>query len=506
MSVPEKSAPLHPLEVRLLQALSKSGSNWVDFDAASSSSGLSPDQLRRAIEWLKSKGLLEERSRDKTAYSLGEKGKTIAAEGLPERELVRLIQDPSREKTMSSLAKELGGEFSVALGRARKNGWIKIGRNQEIELEPAARDDKEPEEEILEKLQATGPLSAEVLTPAEKDTLVALSKRQKGIILEEFQKQLSIRPTQEGLEASGELAEDEIGEITPDVLRNKEWREKRLRPINMSSPAPNFYGGRKHPMRLFIQEVREAFLSLGFSEIQGPIVQSAFWNFDALFIPQHHSAREMQDTFYVGSVEAKLSDKDRAVAAVKASHEDGKGTGSIAWGPGWEADEARRVVLRTHTTAITIRYLSDNRPEEARVFSVDKVFRNEKPSYKNNPEFYQIEGVMTAPGLNIRNLIYVITEFYAKLGFTRIKFWPTYFPYTEPSLQTVVYDEQRQKWLELGGMGVFRPEVTIPLGIKNPVLAWGLGLDRLVMMRHNLQDIRDLFGPNLGWLRNSGVL
>ncbi len=500
--------PIHPLEASLLRALASRSKplDWIEFDDALSASKLSPDQLRRAVEWLKSKDLIETETRESTFYSLGEKGKEIASGGLPERKLVRLLQNFPSRNSFSMLSSKMGDEFSVALGHARKNGWIRIGKNQEITLEPDAAEKKEPEEELIEKVGSAGRILSSSLSPEERQTLDQLSKRQRGVIEAQPVKELSIRLTPKGLDTSAKLVENEIGEITPEVIKNKDWQQRHLRPIDVTSPAPSYFGGRKHPVRLFIEEVREAFLSLGFGEIRGPNAQSAFWNFDALFIPQHHSAREMQDTFYLSSSIAKISLDDKRVKSVRDSHESGKGTGSLGWGKGWQIDEARRVVLRTHTTAITIRYLADHRPDDARVFSVDKVFRNEKPNYKNNPEFYQIEGVMTAPGLNIRNLIYVMSQFYSKLGFNKVKFWPTYFPYTEPSLGPVVFWEDKQKWLELGGMGVFRPEVTAPLGIKNPVLAWGLGLDRLVMMKYGLQDIRDLYGANLSWLRKTSIL
>jgi phenylalanyl-tRNA synthetase alpha chain len=243
-------------------------------------------------------------------------------------------------------------------------------------------------------------------------------------------------------------------------------------------------------------------VSMGFEEIDGSYVQSSFWNFDALFIPQKHPARDLQDTYYVSSVLANLEKYRDEVVRVKAVHESGGETGSLGWRYAWNENEARRVILRTHTTSITIKYLAEKKPSDARVFTVSKVFRNEKPSYKNNPEFHQVDGVMLERNLNVRTLMGVIAKFYSRLGFRKVKFWPSYFPYTEPSMQTVVFHEQSKKWMELGGMGVFRPEVTIPLGVKNPVLAWGLGVDRLVMLRYGVKDVRDLFGSNLGWLRN----
>jgi phenylalanyl-tRNA synthetase alpha chain len=146
--------------------------------------------------------------------------------------------------------------------------------------------------------------------------------------------------------------------------------------------------------------------------------------------------------------------------------------------------------------------LSDNKLEDARVFTVGRVFRNEKTSYKHLVEFSQIEGVVTSSAVSLRDLIGLQTEFYSKLGINKVKFWPTYFPYTEPSLQSMIYNETLDKWVELFGMGIFRPEVTEPVGIKNPVLAWGGGIERIAMTRFSLSDVRDLYANNLGWLRS----
>jgi phenylalanyl-tRNA synthetase alpha chain len=502
-----ENIPLHPIERTLLSLLSQEDkrNNWHDIDIISSGSGLSLDQIRRGIEWLKSKKMIDEQEEETVVYALGREGKTAVSEGLPERKIVRILEASGDKLDLETLKQKMGSEFSVGLGLARKNNWITLAEGQ-VTLDPSKSLEKEKEEILLEKIQTKGSLSSSELSPEEKDLLSSLLRRHKGLVEQLTQKKVKVKITSYGLDASKLVQRDEIDKISPEVILSGSWRNRPLRAIDVSSSAPNFYGGRKHPIRMFIDEVKEVFVSLGFEEIEGPIVQSALWNFDALFIPQQHSTREMQDTFYLSNVSANLAKFVREIDSIKGSHEKGEGTGSIGWRYKWSEDEARRVVLRTHTTAVTIRYLSDHKPTEARVFSVGKVFRNEKPNYKHNPEFYQIEGVTVGPHLNVRNLIYIISKFYSKLGFEKVKFWPTYFPYTEPSLQTMAYYEKKERWMELGGMGVFRPEVTVPLGVKNPVLAWGLGLDRLVMMRYDLNDIRDLFGANLGWLRTTRVL
>jgi phenylalanyl-tRNA synthetase alpha chain len=242
---------------------------------------------------------------------------------------------------------------------------------------------------------------------------------------------------------------------------------------------------------------------MGFTEIHGPLVETAFWNFDALFQPQDHPAREMMDTFYLANPKAgRLPSKD-TVDAVAKVHENGWITGSKGWGYKWSHEEAKRLVLRTHTTAETIKYLSMHKNPPIKVFSVDRVYRNEQITYKNIAEFHQIEGIVVGKGVTLRDLMGTLKTFYTKFGLKKIAFWPCYFPYTEPSAQAVVYHPKLKRWMELCGMGLFRPEVLAPMDIKYSVLAWGGGLERLAMIELGLDDIRLLYGNRLEWLRRT---
>lgn len=493
------SIPLHPIEKTILVSLASLGVKEMAMDDLSSKNGLTIDQVRRGIEWLKAKKLIAVNEVETESYSLGVEGRAIAANGLPERRLIDLIKKSGGSCDFSTASKLLGEEFSGALGRARKNNWVKIVGNK-LQFS-GSTDERTKEELMLERLKAESSIPVYSLSKDELDTIDELKGWHGGFIQKSESKKISVVITDEGRRVASLSTTDEIDTITPAILRNGSWKTMPLRAIDVTSPAPKVYPGRRHPMRLFMDEVRETFVSLGFEEIFGPMVQSALWNFDALFIPQEHSAREMQDTFYVSGLKARLDDFRNQIKEIKSVHENGSNTGSLGWQYIWKEEEAARVVLRTHTTAVTISHLAKYKPTEARVFSVGRVFRNEKTNYKRNPEFFQIEGVMVGEKLNLRNLIYILSKFYSKLGFNQIKFWPTFFPYTEPSLQVMAYMKESAKWIELGGMGVFRPEVTLPLGVKNPVLAWGLGLDRLVMLKYGISDIRQLFGANLEWLR-----
>ena len=266
--------------------------------------------------------------------------------------------------------------------------------------------------------------------------------------------------------------------------------------IDVEAKVPELFVARTHPLKDTIDEIREIFVTLGFSEILGNMTQSSFWNFDALFTPQDHPARELQDTFFLDGISAKKIGTVEQIRKVSDSHKKN-------WRYQWDINEARKMVLRTHTTCVTIKHLAENKPDEARIFSLGRVFRNEKVSYKHLVEFNQIEGIVVGKDANLRNLMGIQREFYKRIGITKIKFWPTFFPYTEPSLQTMVYNEKLGKWIELFGMGIFRPEVTKPLGITKPVLAWGGGIERIAMLKYDLDDVREFYNNNLGWLRSN---
>jgi phenylalanyl-tRNA synthetase alpha chain len=242
---------------------------------------------------------------------------------------------------------------------------------------------------------------------------------------------------------------------------------------------------------------------MGFAEMEGPMVESAFWNFDALFQPQDHPARELADTFYLEG-KAKLPSKE-LVEKVKESHEKN-------WKYKWSREEAGREVLRTHTTAVSARYLSrldevlkKSGEKGKKYFCVGRVFRNEATDFKHLAEFHQVEGIVAWDGANFRHLLGLLKEFYKRLGFEKVRFRPSYFPYTEPSLEIEVFFEGRGEWMELGGAGIFRPEMTKPLCDVYPVLAWGLSLERPMMLMEGMEDIRTFYRNDLEWLKKSRI-
>ena len=485
------SAPaLHPIERSILKALDKYDSQTLA--NLSTRTGLEMDQIRRGIEWLKFKDLITISESSQSTVRLASEGKAAAAKGLPERRLVNAI------KQGKSTAVEAVGsgaikyeEVNAAIAGARRNQWIQLIEGKMTAT--ASAESPSPEEMLLAKLGSA--IEATRLTPEEKRTLEQMKKRPNYIeVIDEKESKISL--TEAGKKLLPNIGEDQAERrLTTELITSGKWKQAKFSPLDVEAPAPAVYPGKLHPLVDIIDEVKEIFVGLGFSEIDGPMVQSGFWNFDALFTPQDHPAREMQDTFYISGQRQNIPATKDQVRRIAEVHKKG-------WGGKWDAGEAERVVLRTHTTPVTLQHLANTRPDVARFFSVGRVFRNEKVSYKHLVEFHQVEGVATAPKASLRDLVGLQKEFYAKMGIRKVKFWPTFFPYTEPSLQSMVFNERLDKWVELFGMGIFRPEVTQPLGIRNPVLAWGGGLERIAMLRFGLDDVRDLYGNKLAWLRS----
>lgn len=467
---------LHPIEQQILKSLLEK-QNMTPEELAEKTK-LSIDQVRRGIEWLKFKELVHVNESQKNFIALGKGGHEAFEKGFPERNLVNLLRTKfGASCEMSEVKNELKNDFSPAIANAKKNNWIEIHENR-IQLK--GYHDTTPEEKIIKQIaKSTSPISVEEIN--EKDAIESLKKRPDFLSFS-LSKQTTIILTEKGTETA-----KNVSETVSD--------SSSIRAIDVEAPAPVVFAAKSHPLQDVIDEVREIFVSLGFSEIIGDNVQSCFWNFDALFTPQDHPAREMQDTFYIENTKAIKFAKPDQIKKVSDAHKKG-------WNYQWQIEEARKMVLRTHTTCVTIRTLADNNYDEARLFSIGKVFRNEKVSYKHLAEFNQVEGVVVGKKVTLRDLMGLQTEFYHKMGIKKIKFWPTFFPYTEPSLQSMIYNEKLGKWVELFGMGIFRPEVTKPLGIKNPVLAWGGGIERIAMLRFGLEDVRELYENKFGWLRS----
>jgi len=455
-----------------------------------SNSSLPIEAAMQSAFLLAEKGLCEVQETITTIYNLTKEGETYAQISLPERQIISSLTAPI---SLDELKKKFPPQMvGIALGWLRKKNWARIEGDKII---PSGKADPGEDENILEKLNV-GPLSD--LGEAVKD----LIKRNLVEKIEKKTRIITITGTGKALEASSLTIEEEIAQLTPTIITSGSWKTARIRPYNIHTPVKPVYGAKIHPYQRLINEMRQIFLEMGFTEIKGDVVQSSFWNFDALFQPQDHPAREMQDTFHLAT-ECALPEE--YIGPVKEMHETGGGI-SRGWGGKWSEDVSRKQVLRTHTTAVTIKYLADHPDPPVKAFCIDRAYRREAIDPTHTPEFEQLEGVVMDKGVSFKNLLGCLTEFYHRMGFEEVRFRPGYFPYTEPSVEPEVYIESRGKWVELGGAGIFRKEVTLPLGIKYPVLAWGLGVSRVAMLRLGLKDLRELYQSDIDWLRKSTIL
>ncbi len=475
-------------EKKVLITLSKKSK--ITPEELASTSSLPIEAAMQSAFLLAEKGLCEIKETITAIYSLTKEGETYAHISLPERQIINSLAAPI---SFDELKKRFPSQMvGIALGWLRKKNWARIEGDKIISTGKAEPGE---DENILAKLRI-GPLSepGDAVRDLIKRNLVEKTEKKTRII--------TITDSGNALEASGLKIEEEVAQLTPTIITSGSWKTARVRPYNIHTPVKPVYGAKIHPYQRLINEMRQIFLEMGFTEIKGDIVQSSFWNFDALFQPQDHPAREMQDTFHLAT-ECDLPEE--YIAPVKEMHEKGGGI-SRGWGGRWSEDVARKQVLRTHTTAVTIKYLADHPDPPVKAFCIDRAYRREAIDPTHTPEFEQLEGVVMDKGVSFKNLLGCLTEFYHRMGFEEVRFRPGYFPYTEPSVEPEVYIESRGKWVELGGAGIFRKEVTLPLGIRYPVLAWGLGVSRVAMLRLGLKDLRELYQSDIDWLRKSTVL
>ena len=452
-------------------------------------------------------GELAIEERTELELRLGPKGKELVGQPFPDRAVIQALSEAGGSLELPTLSQKVP-ETGKALRFLKAKEWV-AQEGRTVTLLPAGRAalaTPAADERLLERLvKGAAPeaqLAAEGLDlPLARAQLAGRT----GFVEERERTTRLVALTEKGraLVAGGLKPRKQVTQLSAELLRTGEWREVELRPYDVTLAADPVHPGREHPLVSIFQQTRRVFLELGFSEIVSPYVESSFWDFDALFQPQDHPAREMQDTFYIARpARARLPER-ALVERVARTHETGGDTGSVGWRYPWNEELAGRPVLRTHTTASTIRALAADPKAPRKVFCVGPVFRRETVDYKHLPVFHQVDGVIIDDHASFASLLGTLQAFYRKMGFDRFQFRPGFFPYTEPSVEVFVWSERRGDWVEMGGAGVFRPEVTQPLGCTAPVLAWGLGLERLAMFRYQLGAIGELYRSRLAWLKET---
>ena len=476
-------------------------------------SKLSDAAVMRSALTLQEKDLVTIHAALETVVKLTVEGETHAKNGLPERRLVNAVIALDGKATLNEAAAKAGLEkqfIQIALGWTQRKKWLTYDSKTNT-LSAAFPPAEEPDEKLLQRLNdSTEQLTISKLNEEEKAAAQTLKKRQLLTTADRTTRILEI--TSEGknalLNSTAKTDEPkEVTQLTPELIITGKWQTTKLQTYNITAPVAKTWPGKKHPYLAFLEEVREKLVELGFKEMTGTAVETGFWNFDALYTPQDHPAREASGIYYIKQPQYGDTSQYRTIVEnVKQTHENGWKTGSKGWQYPYSTQEAKRLILRGHGTCLSARTLANkNLQIPSKHFSIARVYRPEITDKTHLSEFNQVEGIVIDENLTLKDLLGVLGKFAKEIaGADKIRFKPDYFPFTEPSVELSAY-KKGYGWVEFGGSGIFRPEVTLPLGVKVPVIAWGLGVDRLFMMKAGIEDIRSIFSMDLDWLRRKQV-
>jgi phenylalanyl-tRNA synthetase alpha chain len=442
--------------------------------------------------------------------SLDENGAKYLKYGLPER---RFLESIGKSISIGELEKKSGlsgEELTVSLGALKSKAAIDIKKENGLIISITDQGKNLLKKGFLEEefLKEKFPKELTNLKPEENFILDKLKKRKK-IVKVELSKIITVELTETGNKLTKlKLDENLIEKITPSLIKTGEWKGKKFRRYDVKINVPSVYGGKKQHYRRFLDDVRQKFVALGFEEMTGPIVETDFWNMDALFMPQFHAARDIHQGYYIKEPKYSTDLPKDVVKNVKSAHENGFNTGSKGWRYKFDTKKTHRNMLRTHDTCISARTLaSPDLKIPGKYFQMSRCFRYDVVDATHLPDFNQIGGIVVEEGMNfghMKGLLRLFAEEFADTD--KIKITPGYFPFTEPSAELHAKHPEFG-WIELAGCGVFRPELVKPLvGREVPVIAWGVGLDRLAMFKLGIKDIRLLFSHDLEFLRNSKVI
>ncbi|MBI5193469.1 MAG: phenylalanine--tRNA ligase subunit alpha [Nitrospirae bacterium] len=530
---------LHPLELKILFAFE--AGKGIEDAGLIKEAAIEQSQKDMAIGWLLAKGVVKVTSEKTDRFVvLTETGENYKENRIPELRIYQAIKD-NPEVTMAEIRGRSDldpSEISSAVGALKDKGIIRIAAGGRFEINnqrdknvppiqntyPDRRGFPTPPEsssgeslvsefEAIQQLIVNVGIRGEVdiaeLPENEQRVIEGLHRKRgktKGIFRINETVIRTYALTDTGVEVHSEVIKrgkpkEEISQLTPEMLKDGTWKGKTFRKYNISLPPPRVAAGRKHPYKEFLDTVKNKLVAMGFQEMRGGLVENEFWNMDALYMPQFHPARDIHDAYYLKDPKTSKSIEEPYLSNVSEAHLSGGGTGSRGWKYSFNVEKAKRLMLRSQGTAVSARTLASNPKIPGKYFSIARCFRYEQVDATHAQDFFQIEGIVIGEDINFSTLLGLLKLFAIEVAKAKeIDFLPAYFPFTEPSVELHV-KHPKLGWMELGGAGIFRPEVTIPLGVDVPVIAWGLGLDRMAMVALEIHDIRDLFSANLDMIR-----
>lgn len=499
---------LHPLEIKTLLYYAPGES--LDSARLVSDLGFVEGQANQSQAWLIAKALGVETGRSsRTVYEITSLGRSWLEQGTPEERLVRHIA-ASGPLAMPAICAAIGLEqkdAGSAFGRLSKAGVLAMSPEKLVTLADPSKDIRSPVvRALLAKAVAKvdGVLEEAELDAAERAVMVEIARKRgagDAAFRASDRETVSWTLGPEASEVAGLLRQEgvsgeEAGALTQGMLEDGSWKSLQFRSYNIRSRPARLIPGRRNPYVQFLESVKDKLVSLGFQEFDGSLVETEFWNGDALFMPQFHSARDIHDVYYVAEPTTASSIEEPYLSRVAAVHENGGSIGSRGWNYTFDRDFTRRLVLRSQGTVLSARQLH-KASVPGKYFGIARCFRYDKVDATHLSDFYQTEGIVLGEDVSLRTLLGFLEMFAVEVaGAKDVKYVPGYFPFTEPSVEVHI-KHPVLGWFELGGAGIFRPEVTEPMGVTVPVLAWGLGIDRMALMTLGLNDLRELFSSDI---------
>ncbi|MBO4858590.1 MAG: phenylalanine--tRNA ligase subunit alpha [Treponema sp.] len=503
---------LHPLEIKVL--LKYTGKDELTSEKLKNDLDYKEGHANQAFSWLSGKELLKEiRRTPHTYYEITDMGRSMAKTGTVEERMINFLKEhgphtmPEITTGIALDQKDVGSAF----GPLVKEGVLKMNAEKKVEYTGAALPARIATTAALIKKACEaedGLLNKDDMTAAEVEVMNGLAKKRgaadspfKVIERETVFYKLSegFEKVRDELKKAG-ITGNEIGEITPKMLATGEWKNGTFRGYNISVPPARIIPGRTNPYVQFLESVKDKLCSLGFQEFDGPLVETEFWNGDALFMPQFHAARDIHDVYRIKNPTHAKSIEEPYLSNVKAVHENGGGTGSRGWNYSFDNEFTRRLILRSQGTVLSAHQLH-KAEVPGKYFGIARCFRYDKVDATHLSDFYQTEGIIAGKDVSLRDLLGILKMFATEIaGAEEVKYVPGYFPFTEPSIEVHI-KHPVLGWFELGGSGIFRPEVTRAMGLDCPVLAWGIGIDRMALMALGLNDLRELFCEDIERVR-----
>ncbi|MFC1850811.1 phenylalanine--tRNA ligase subunit alpha [candidate division CSSED10-310 bacterium] len=502
---------LHPMEKKIILILT--GDKATSDETLHEETDLDEGQLRRALGWLKTKEIITIMSEKLDQFvSLTERGEQFADKGTPEVRIASELQ-AGKQIHMKDVKNQPDfdpEEISKAVGNLKKSNVLTVERGFLKIVDFQALAHFNATQDLLRQLAGGSKVSFQELTSAQQEIVnKGFRKRgkSKGTFWIDDQVTRTYGLTEKGQKIKKllhilDIPLEEIGQLTPAHLKDHTWKGKSFRKYTITMPSPRLIVGRKHPYREFLDRLKIKLIGMGFAEMKGNIVENEFWNMDALFMPQFHSARDIHDVYFLKKPLKAQELEEPFARAVAQCHENGAETGSSGWGYQFARERSRRLILRSQGTVLSARTLASKPNIPGKYFAIARCFRYDNIDATHAPDFFQIEGIVLGKDINFRHLLGLLKLFAEEVARAKeVKYLPAYFPFTEPSVEVHIKHEQLG-WMEMGGAGLFRPEVTRPLGVDVPVIAWGLGVDRMAMVALGIQDIRNLFSTDLDLIRS----